>query len=132
MNDKMRTLIKQLFFFGIVGGICFVIDLGLLMLLTDLAGLHYLVSSIISFTVSCIVNYILSMKLVFVRKDTIKPYAEFLIFVVLSVIGLGLTELLMWLGADCLSIDYRLCKIVTTLIVMVFNFVTKKIALSKK
>ena len=45
--------------------------------------------------------------------------------------GLGLTELIMWFGEDILKISYLIVKIVATVIVMIFNFVTRKIFLEK-
>lgn len=128
----MIELIKQLIKFGFVGGICFVIDYGVMVLLTEVAGLEYLLSCGISFTVSVIANYLLSMKFVFERKDTLDRRIEFIIFVVMSVIGLGLTELLMWVFVDKANIHYMISKIVVTAIVMVYNFVTRKLLLEKK
>ena len=128
----MIDLIKQLIKFGFVGGICFVIDYGVMVLLTEVAGLEYLLSCGISFTVSVIANYLLSMKFVFERKDTLDRRIEFIIFVIMSVIGLGLTELLMWVFVDKADIHYMISKIVVTAIVMVYNFVTRKLFLEKK
>ncbi|MBQ3136967.1 MAG: GtrA family protein [Clostridia bacterium] len=128
----MIELIKQLVKFGFVGGICFVIDYGVMVLLTEVAGMEYLLSCGISFTVSVIANYILSMKFVFERKDNMDRRVEFIIFVIMSVIGLGLTELLMWVFVDKADIHYMISKIVVTAIVMVYNFVTRKIFLEKK
>ena len=128
----MIDLIKQLIKFGFVGGICFVIDYGVMVLLTEVAGMEYLLSCGISFTVSVIANYLLSMKFVFERKETLDRRVEFIIFVIMSVIGLGLTELLMWVFVDKADIHYMISKIVVTAIVMVYNFVTRKLFLEKK
>lgn len=128
----MIKLIKQLFKFGIVGVICFFIDYGIMVLLTEVFNVSYLLSCGISFTVSVIVNYILSMHFVFKAKEDLNKVAEFVIFVVLSVIGLGLTELLMWLSVDFLNIHYMVSKIFVTGIVMIYNFVTRKIFIEKK
>ena len=128
----MIELIKQLIKFGFVGGICFVIDYGVMVLLTEVAGMEYLLSCGISFTVSVIANYLLSMKFVFERKETLDRRVEFIIFVIMSVIGLGLTELLMWVFVDKADIHYMISKIVVTAIVMVYNFVTRKLFLEKK
>ena len=49
---------------------------------------------------------------------------------VLSVIGLGVNDLLMWLGSSVLGVSYLIVKIVATAIVMVYNFVTRKIFLT--
>ena len=48
------------------------------------------------------------------------------VFVVLSVVGLGLNDALMWLGTSVVGIDYRITKLGATVIVMVYNFVTRK------
>ena len=55
-------LIAQFMKFGVVGVIAFVIDYGLLALLTEVFGVNYLVSATISFTVSVIFNYLASMR----------------------------------------------------------------------
>ena len=53
-----------------------------------------------------------------------------LLYTSLSVCGLGINDLLMWLMVDSLYIDYRLSKIVVTVVVAVWNFVTRKIFLA--
>ena len=126
-----KHLIKQVFVFGIVGVICFFVDYGFLLLFTEVFGLHVLLSTLLAFVIANVVNYLLSMKFVFERKENFNRVAEFLIFFLFSVIGLGLTELIMWLGTDVFAWDYRLVKILATAIVMVFNFITKKLTISK-
>lgn len=127
----MIKLLKQLFGFGIVGIICFIIDYGLMIILTEVVGLTYLVSCALSFIISTIVNYILSMRYVFESKENVNKTVEFILFVIMSTIGLGLTELLMFLAVDKLNIYYMISKIVVTGIVMIYNFVTRKIFLEK-
>lgn len=127
----MIKLLKQLFGFGIVGIICFIIDYGLMIILTEVVGLTYLVSCALSFIISTIVNYILSMRFVFESKENVNKTVEFILFVIMSTIGLGLTELLMFLAVDKLNIYYMISKIVVTGIVMIYNFVTRKIFLEK-
>lgn len=127
----MIKLLKQLFGFGIVGIICFIIDYGLMIILTEVVGLTYLVSCALSFIISTIVNYILSMRYVFESKENVNKTVEFILFGIMSTIGLGLTELLMFLAVDKLNIYYMISKIVVTGIVMIYNFVTRKIFLEK-
>lgn len=125
----MQKLIAQIMKFGVVGALAFVIDYGLLIFLTEVFGLEYLVSATISFTVSVVFNYIASMRFVFAHKEGMSRRREFIIFIVLSVIGLGINNVALWAGVDLLGIDYRISKIVVTFIVMVWNFVTRKIFL---
>ena len=125
----MKKLIAQFMKFGIVGVIAFVIDYGVMIFLTEVFGVPYLISTTISFVVSVIFNYFASMRFVFKRKDDMSRMREFIIFIVLSVCGLGINDLLMWLMVYSLYIDYRLSKIVVTVVVAVWNFVTRKIFL---
>lgn len=122
----MKKLLAQIMKFGVVGVIAFVIDYGLMVLLTELGGLNYLLSATISFTVSVIFNYVASMRYVFAHKEGMSRRREFVIFVVLSVIGLGINNLLMWVGTGLLGISYLITKIFATACVTVWNFVTRK------
>lgn len=131
LNEKTEKLLLQIFKFAIVGGIAFVIDYVTLIICKEVFHLHTLISAAIAFTVSVIVNYILSVKWVFDVNKNNSSKRNFIIFIVFSLMGLGLTELIMWIGEDLLHISYLIVKIVATIIVMIFNFITRKIFLEK-
>ena len=128
----MKKLMEQIVKFGFVGFLCFFIDYGLMVLLKERLGIHYLISSTISFTVSVIVNYILSITFVFETDKSKNKVGEFVIFVCLSVIGLGINALCMWVAVEFIHMHYMLSKIGATAVVMVYNFVTRKIFIEKK
>lgn len=125
----MRKLIEQIMKFGVVGVIAFVIDFGVMVFLTEVFGIDPVISATVSFIISVIFNYAASMRYVFSHRDGMSRTSEFIIFVVLSAIGLGINDLLIWAGTDLASFDYRLVKIFATAVVMVWNFVTRKIFL---
>lgn len=125
----MKKLFAQFMKFGVVGAIAFVIDYGLLAFLTEVFGIDYLVSATISFTASVVFNYVASMRYVFTHKEDMSRRREFVIFVVLSVIGLAINNACMWAGVELLGVHYLLTKIAATAVVMVWNFVTRKIFL---
>lgn len=127
----VKKLIAQFMKFGIVGVIAFLIDYGLMVALTEFSGVPYLISNTISFTVSVVFNYVASMRYVFERRDDMSRRREFIIFVVLSIIGLILNDLFMWLFVSVWFIDYRIAKIIVTVLVAIWNFVTRKIFLEK-
>lgn len=122
----MKKLIAQIIKFGMVGATAFVIDYGLLALLTEAFGVNYLVSATISFTVSLIFNYMASMRYVFRHKEGLSRRREFVVFVVLSVIGLGINNACMWAGVELFGVHYLVTKIGATALVMIWNFVTRK------
>lgn len=125
----MKKLINQILKFGVVGGIAFVIDYGILFLLAKVIGLNELISAAISFVISLIFNYFASTKWVFdAKKQTPK---EVIIFVLLSVVGLGINELLIYLGTTKMHIDVMIVKLFATAVVMVYNFITRKLIIEK-
>lgn len=126
-----KKLIRQILKFGVVGVIAFVIDYGVLVLCKEVFHLPVLVSAATGFTVSVIANYILSVKFVFDVDESKSKKRNFILFIIFSVIGLGLTELIMWLGTDIINWHYLFVKVIATGIVMVFNFVTRKMFLEK-
>lgn len=125
----MRKLIEQIMKFGVVGVIAFVIDFGVMVFLTEVFGIDPVISATVSFIISVIFNYAASMRYVFSHREGMSRTREFIIFVVLSAIGLGINDLLIWAGTDLAPFDYRLVKIFATAVVMIWNFVTRKIFL---
>lgn len=128
---KLKQLIIQLVKFGFVGVIAAAIDVGVLVLFTEVFGADVLISSGISFCVSVIANYILSMKFVFKSKGQSK-LKEFTVFVLLSVGGLCINQFIMWLGTEKFSFYYLAVKFAAMVIVPIYNFITRKVFLEKK
>lgn len=128
----MNKLLSQIARFGVVGIVAFVIDYAVLLLLTEVCGIHYLVSSAAAFLVSVIFNYILSVAFVFETDRSRTKTAQFVVFALMSAGGLGVNQLMMWLVSDFLFIPYQLSKFAATAVVMVYNFVTRKLFLEGK
>ena len=126
-----NELFNQIMKFGVVGGIAFIIDYICFIISKEIFGLSVLLSAAIAFIISVIFNYILSIKWVFNVNKEIDQKKNFIIFIVLSIIGLILTEIIMWFGTDIIKISYLIVKIFATAIVMVFNFITRKIFLER-
>ena len=124
----MKKLIEQLLKFGVVGAIAFFIDYGVLMLLNVGFGVNSVVAAGISFTVSVVFNYLASMRYVFTHRDDLSRGKEFAIFIVLSVIGLAINELVMWVGLVTIGgapVAVTATKVVATAVVMIWNFFSR-------
>lgn len=149
----MKKLFAQILKFGFVGIICFLIDyvigLAVLNIILKTGGDGYfeagsMVASATGFTVSVIINYILSFKFVFERKENLDRRAEFAAFVILCIIGMGLNQLIIWICVGPVygnvefikklskNLVYTGAKIIATAVVMVYNFITRKIFLEKR
>lgn len=125
----MQKLIEQVLKFGVVGALAFLIDYGLLMLLSQVLGVNPVLSAAVSFCVSLTFNYLASMRFVFKHRDDMSRSREFVIFIVLSAMGLGINELIMWGGTAWLGESawaVTLVKVFATGVVMVWNFVSRK------
>lgn len=124
--NRIKDLVIQFCKFGAVGGLCFGIDYGLMIFLTETHIMHYFASSAVSFTVSVIVNYILSMRFVFIGKEDMTKAQEMVIFVALSMIGLVMNQMIMWFAVEHLGMFYAVAKIFSTMLVTTYNFISRK------
>lgn len=130
--NRLIGLVQQFFRFGIIGILSVGVDMGLLIILTDLVGWDYIVSAALTYSVSVIFNYVLSMHFVFEGREEQNKMLQLSIFVFLSVIGLLFTQLIMCIAVESLRIDYKIAKLVSAMIVAVYNFVSRKVFLEEK
>jgi len=138
MNIKGITF--EFLRYVLVGGSAFVIDIGTLFLvrtyvLYSWGAKGVLISTAIGFIAGLIFNYIFSNLFVFKRIDEkVKkhPIRSFTIFTIIGIIGLGLTELGMYGGIQIFGLDYYLLvKIFTAAIVLLWNYIARKVFIFK-
>ncbi len=127
----MQKLMKQIFRFAVVGGTAFVIDYGVLFILNEWLGVNYIIASALSFSISVIYNYILSILWVFDPNEEQSKQEQFIVFMVLSIIGLGINTLIMWISVEQFKLPVMFSKVIATAVVMVYNFITRKLYLEK-
>lgn len=129
LEMRMKKLIEQILKFGVVGIIATVIDFGALYVLSQPLGMDPVISAGISFCVSLVFNYVASMRYVFTHREDMSRSREFVIFLVLSLIGLAINEAIMAAGVAVLgnsALAVMGTKVLATAIVMVWNFVSRK------
>ena len=150
-DGKFKKLFAQILRFGVVGGLSFLIDFVITLIISaacrafgmDVATAAT-VGGLFGFCISLVFNYLMSMKFVFERRDDMDRKKEFAIFALLSLIGLGINEMILYFGViicdkavPALVDDYpsavtAAVKMVATGIVMVYNFISRKMTLEKK
>lgn len=149
----MKKLIEQILKFGVVGVVCFLIDFAITNVVAAIlrvsmgmgTGKAALIGAFFGFVISVVINYILSMKFVFERRDDMSRRREFIIFTILSLVGLVINEAIIKVSIDVIYENWMWlktllspalvtagAKIIATGVVMVYNFITRKIFLEKK
>lgn len=126
------NLPKQIMRFVVVGGIATAIDFAILWVLYRQMNINYLIATTIAFVLATVFNYWASMQFVFQGKKDQSKQREFILFLTLSVMGLILTVLLMKLAVSNMGLPVMLSRVFVTVIVMTFNFVTRKQLLEEK
>jgi putative flippase GtrA len=128
VSANVRTL-HQLMRYTIVGGVAFVVDFGSLYCLAEFGKVHYLVSAALAFTLGLVVNYSMSVSWVFSRRNVSNRYAEFTIFAVVGVVGLGLNHVFMFFFTEKIALFYLQSKLISTALVFLWNFFGRKLLL---
>ena len=124
MITPSDNLFIQLFRYAFVGGLAFVA------LLYHKFGVNEYLATAIAFVMGLIVNFILSKLLVFTTGAKVKSTVlEFLSYTVIGIIGLGLTEAIIWLGTVPLHIPVLVAKVIAAVLVLIWNFAARKIFL---
>ena len=100
--------------------------------LVELLDINYLISTAAGFLAGSIINYYLSVKYVFIAGRYKKVETELLIFMAFTLLGLVLNHFVMYSGCEWMNIDYKIVKIISLIIVTIFNYLTKKIFVFKK
>lgn len=127
--DRTNSLLVQFLRYTVVGGFAFVVDFALLVLLTSLAGLHYLISAVLAFLAGLTTNYVLSVVWVFHQRTYSSRRLEFLLFGGIGLVGLGLNEILMWLFTDRVGLHYTISKLGATFFIYLWNFLARRFCL---
>lgn len=126
-KDPTDDIFLQLFRYVFVGGTAFIVDFFFLYFFSDICGIYYLISAILSFIISVLVNYLMSTKWVFNQNNIENKVFEFNMFILISTIGLGFTEILLYLFTDIFGIYYLISKIISAIIVLFWNFLARRV-----
>jgi putative flippase GtrA len=125
----MRPVVRQLLKTVVASQAAFWLDFGVLALLTEVAGLHYLASAALSFLAGTTLSYWLSVRWVFDTRRVASKAAEYALFVLVGAVGLALNEGLLWLFTEAAGLHYLLSKAVAATIIFGGNFAARKLLL---
>ena len=127
----LSSQVKQLLFspdfikFIVSGVLSVILEFYILIALVEKIGLTILISNSIAFIITNIFNYILSRIWVF-GKSHRRIRHEILLFFATAAVGLTMNQIIMKVFVDSYHIHYKIVKLIAILIVVVWNFLTKK------
>lgn len=129
--EQTDNFFVQLFRYVFVGGIAFVADWGMMVFLHEAIHTNVYIATAIAFVFGLIVNFVLSKIFVFQEaSERTGTAGEFIAYGIIGVVGLLFTEVIMWLLLK-IGVLYMIAKIVAAAIVLIWNFVARKILLYK-
>lgn len=123
-----RSAINKFVRFSGVGVPAFLIDYLLLMWLSQALHMNTVLAGTISFAVSMVFNYAMSMRFVYTHRDDLSRRREFVMFAVLATIGCGINAVVIWVGKVLVGttpLRLTLTKLVSACIVTVWNFLSR-------
>jgi putative flippase GtrA len=114
--------------YGFVAVMAFIVDFGLLYVFTYYCHIFYVVSATLSFSISLVLNYLLSVAWVFPRSSH-KRHVEMLFFAIIGFIGLGLNALIIWFCTEKIGVYYLYSKLIAVAIVFFWSFTARRFLL---
>lgn len=116
------AMLKKMLRYGVSSAVALGVDVGVMVWLANVVGLHYLAAAGIGFTMGCLVTYIMSVTLVFDDQSGRSANTTFGLFFLVGILGLILNHCILYLGVDLLGFVLLTAKACSALTVFWFNF----------
>lgn len=127
MKKGMEKFVK----YGVYGVATTVFNLTLFMILKEL-GMHYILANIVSYLFAVLLNYILNKKYVYQTKATEYQKYEFMRFLLVRILFLGLENILFYLIIEKFHFDIYVGKIALSVIIMILTFFANNVFVFKE
>src|SRR5580692_4939024 len=101
----MNNLVTEAAKYAAASAVALAADAGLLLALTRYGGWNYLLAAVVSFLAGAAVAYALSVKFVFSAHRLRRRELEFVSFVLIGLIGLGVNMLVLFIVHGKLGLD---------------------------
>jgi putative flippase GtrA len=125
-KNKTDDGIIQFFRYGFVSAAAVFVDFSCLIIFTEIFGFYHVVSGVIGYALGMIVNYLLSIFWVFDKNRFDNRIIEFIIFVSIGLIGMGINSLLLWLLPLFLYIHYTIARVISMIIGQFWKYFARK------
>lgn len=122
LMDESSHRFVQLIRYGLVVAVAAPIDLGGYILLKSVFHVYYVLAATIAFTVSLAANYMLSVAWVWTNHTGRQRHVDAVIFAIIGLVGLGLTDLIVYCFTDFVHVNYIVSKLIAFMIVFFWSF----------
>lgn len=122
-----KNVIKEFVKFGVVGGIGTLVNIAILYLLTEKAGVYYMISAIFSFIFAMSSNFILNKLWTFKENIKFGIGKKYLQFSLVSISALLVNLFFLYIFTEGLGIYYIISQILAIGIALIINFLGNKI-----
>jgi putative flippase GtrA len=122
----VTSLAREALRYALASGCALLVDVGLLALLVQVLAWWYLAAATVSFTVGAFVAYFISVKLVFTDRRLRDRRAEFLSFMVIGAVGLGINAGVIFSLVKYFGVNYLAAKGAAAGFTFLFNFVARR------
>jgi len=116
----------QLIRYGVVAVVAACVDTGVLWMLSRLFGVHYTIAAVVGFTAGLVCNFLLARRFVF-EKASMSVTGEFLGYAIIGVVGVGLTEVILYLGIGVAGLGLLPAKAIALVIVFFWNYLARRV-----
>ena len=129
-NTPFLRLVLQAVRYGAAAFLVFLADYLTLWLLTSCCpGVHYLLAAVAAFIIGLAVNYIIGVTFVFRRSEERSRTLELGGFVLISLVALGVNELVLWCATDLLGVPLMFSKLFSGALTFLWNFFARRLFL---
>lgn len=115
---------RNLILYGIIGGFCAALDFGIYTILCYFDIIPYLWANVISIHAGIFTSFALNRSINFKVKD--KTAVRFVSFYSVGLIGLGISELMLYLMVTVGGLNEVMCKLLSIIVVALVQFVLNK------
>ncbi|HYC38321.1 MAG TPA: GtrA family protein [Usitatibacter sp.] len=109
-----------------MGGIATVVDVGLFMLFAQQLGMPYLRVAAGTFALATLVNYVLSVRFVFVSGLRFTRRWEVALVFAVSALGLALNQAILWACVELAGLGLLFSKLAATAVVFSWNYLSRR------
>lgn len=121
---QKRVLIKNLFLYGVIGGLAAVADLGVFWVLHSHLGVNKFIANLFSMHIGMFISFSLNAWINFKKTD--KIFKRFVTYYVIILCGMALSSFILWVGGIFIQSEI-IVKAISIIIVSSLQFIFNKI-----